>query len=337
MTDTAFIYYAPHPAHKNFAEAIDADFYPLLPDESRPHSNGLVRMLEYVRSGMHFPRGYDNYLLEGGRTLVSAATFGLLNDDSNIILLNADETFVNIVEDLGHYGFGESYVHRLCLKYIDGLMNVGEFVGKYAREAGLSVPAKTVYPSVSESNYSKLSRTNPAIGSKNIVSVAVGKPSVGFDILVEAFSRIRESHPSSELHIAGRDHPSAWNDRDGVTVHGWVKSLPGFFKQGELSVHPGRSECFPVATLEPLCAGIPSVVSEMVGTKEVMGEIDEHLVTEVDITAVSRAIDWYFNQPESYREDMSNTASQLSKQFTEENCADRFRRQFEALVSGLSE
>lgn len=336
MSDTAFIYYAPHPAHRNFAESIDMDFYPLLSEEARPSSNSIIRMWEYVNSGINLPRGYDNYLLEGGRTLVSAAVFDLLNGDENIILLNADETFINIVEGVEHYGFGEAWIHKRCLPHIDALLNVGEFVGGYAQKSGMTAPSRTVYPSISDANYQELREVNPSRGSKNIVSVGVGKPSVGFDILVDAFDQVRTEHPSAELHIAGRDHPSIWNEREGVTVHGWVDSLADFFSKGELSVHPGRSECFPVSTLEPLCVGIPSVVSHMVGTKEVMSELDENLTTQNRVAAVSKAIDWYFTQPEDYREEIADSAREISTRFTEERCAADFQNQFNDLVSELS-
>jgi glycosyltransferase involved in cell wall biosynthesis len=293
-------------------------------------------MAEYVRAGKNFPRGYDNYLLEGGRTLVAAATFGLLSKDANIILLNADETFINVVDGVPHYEIGESIVHRLCSKQLDGLIDVGEFVGEYAQRAGVSVPSRTVYPSISADLFEDLREVGPAIGSKNIVSVAVGKPSVGFDILVEAFEEVKRTHPTAELHIAGRDHPEEWNERPGVTVHGWVEDLPEFFARGELSVHPGRSECFPVSTLEPLCAGIPCVVSEMVGTKEVIKEIDGELITQVDSDSVRDAIDRYLSENEEYRRRVTAECREQSDRFTEAACADVFERQFWDLVSELS-
>lgn len=332
MGKTAFIYNDPHPAHAAFADAIGADFYPLLPDKATPSNNSVIRLLEYVHAPTSYPRNYDYYLIEGGKTLLSGAVFKLLHRDAKVVLLNADETFINVVEGLDHYGRVDGQLHRLASRQLDGMISVGEFIDDYAKRAGVSVPSEVVYPPIDDSLFDSLGNVTPSLESKTIVSVGVGKPAVGFDILVEAFSKVKEEHPEAKLHIAGKGHDKQWNKLDGVTVHGWVDDLAEFLAKGSLSVHPGRSECFPVSTLEPLRGGIPTIVSEMVGTKSVMREIDTHLVTAVSVDATADAISWYFDLDLEEKQNLSEECRARSIQFSEESCRKRFKTKFAEII-----
>jgi len=333
MSDVAFLYNTPHPAHRVFAEAVGADFHPLVPDDETA-GGGWRRLTQYVRGALTYPSGYDYYLVEGGRGLVPGFLYSLRNRDATVLLLNADETFLNLELGLEHYRAAETLAHRVSLRAVDGVLNVGEMVATYARRAGVTVPSEIVYPPVADGVYEDLLAAEPAIGSQRIVSVGENKPAVGFDVLVDAVARLRADGSQVELHLAGENHEAAWGERDGVTVHGWVEDLSSFLASGDLSVHPGRSECFPVSTLEPMVAGCPCIVSEYVGTKEVIRPIDDYLVIEEPrVEETAKAIHWYFERPRAERERLSREARAAARQFSEAECAAGFVDAYERLTA----
>lgn len=334
MVDIAFIHAKPHRAHRVFAEAIGADFYPFLGNGTTPKEGQVSRFTQYITASFDYPSDYDCYLLEGGQPLLSAALASLRND-ATVILLNADETFVNVVEGLDYYGPGEGYVHQLSMRQVDGIISVGEFVDEYVTRMGCNVPTEVVYPSIDADLFDDLIRVEPTLDRDLITTVGFGKPSVGFDILVEAFERVRENNPDAELHIAGQGHPKAWNDRPGVTVHGWVDDLATFLSQGSMSAHPGRCECYPVSTLEPMRAGCPTLVSNRVGTRSVVADLDERLVVEPTVEATADAIRWFFELSVDERREFSIRARELTEPYSEAKTAEMFVEAFERLTARL--
>lgn len=336
MQRVAFLYNTPHPAHRIFADSVDADYYSLIGSSDEPAESGPRRLLQYVTADRKYPRNYDCYLVEGGRGLVPARILSLVNPDATIIYLNADETFLNLVDGLDNYGHLETSFHQYSLTAIDGVISVGEFVDGYLRKLDLDVPSRVVYPSIKAEVYDALGDVGPAIDTKTIVSIGEGKPAVGFDILVAAFEEVREDHPDAELHIGGEGHPDEWNDIEGVTVHGWVEDLQSFFSQGSLSSHPGRSECFPVSTLEPMRAGLPCLVSDRVGTKQVVNGVSSNLVVEPTIQATANAISWYFDLRVDRRRALSADARKAASSFTDTNAAESFARAFKSLCTEIA-
>lgn len=346
--DTLFIGTFFHDLHCKYAEAIGADVFPLFGKEYEEWDDvadgALTRLRHYGRKSVEIPGGYDNYLLEGGTALIPGTILSLRERDANVILLNADETFINVVEGIEHYGAIDAYVHRFCSRTLDGVVNVGEFAAEYGRRAGVNVPSVTVKPGIGERLYHELGEVPVSVGSKNVVAVGYGKnhprrtggSSTGFDLLVEAMPGIRNVHPSAELHIAGKGHPESWDDQPGVTLHGWVEDLSEFFSSGELSGHPGRSESFSVAALEPMRAARPCVVSDMVGAKEVARKVSDDLVCEPTVEAVRETIIEYFEIPEQQRRELCERARSATEGYNEKSVVADFVDQYESLCTELN-
>lgn len=335
MTETVLLYNTPHHSHRVFADSIGADFYPLLGQDDNPSTNGVARFFEYLRASFHYPTEYDYYLLEGGRALLPAALFKLRHPEKKLILLNADEALINVVDGLDYYSKAEGLIHRASITAVDAVINVGDLLPDYLQRLDLDVPSETVYPCIEQDLYKRLASVSPAVGSQKIVTVGHGKPTIGFDLLVEAFSRVRNSFPDAELHIAGKDHPAEWDDRPGVTVRGWVDDPAEFLATGELSAHPGRAEIFSVATIEAMRAGCPCIVSPMVGAKTVVSEVDDRFIRNATPRAIAEGICWYFSQPIDKRKEYSESVRSVTDQFSEARAADQFRTAFKSLIEEI--
>lgn len=114
----------------------------------------------------------------------------------------------------------------------------------------------------------------------------------GFDLLLDAFARVRERVPNAKLVLAGDGEERAALARrvDELGLAASV-SLPGLLRGDEkakllanawLFVSSARREPFSNANLEALAAGLPMVVTAVGGNREIVGERENGLLVPPD-------------------------------------------------------
>ncbi len=132
------------------------------------------------------------------------------------------------------------------------------------------------------------------------------------DFLVEAFQRVRKRHPDASLILTGsgpilqeleeRDHP-------GVFLIGRqdLRALPNIYSGSDLFVFPSLTDTFGMAVLEAQACGLPAVVSDVGGPKELV--IDEKtgwIVRQQEVEpwakALNRILDQLAADPNSFME-----------------------------------
>ena len=98
--------------------------------------------------------------------------------------------------------------------------------------------------------------------------LAVGRlsPEKGFDLLIEAWRKIHLQLPGWQLHIAGAglEHASLTEqalDLPSVKLLGWIPNAWPLYQQASMFVLPSRYEGFPIALVEALSQGCPSIAT----------------------------------------------------------------------------
>lgn len=119
-------------------------------------------------------------------------------------------------------------------------------------------------------------------------------PLKGYDVLLPAFSRLREAGWNVELHIAGRGTDSAACKAilsEGVVTHGLISrdAVRDLIYQSDALVLASRSEVQPLALLEAMSTGIPVVATECV-PKSLRIEGGCTIVPVDDVQALSDAM-----------------------------------------------
>ena len=126
-------------------------------------------------------------------------------------------------------------------------------------------------------------------------------PMKGYDVLVAAFQRLRETGLEAELHIAGRGTDSAACRSmlsEGIVTHGLLgkKEVRDLLYQSDALVLASRSEVQPLVLLEAMSTGIPVISTECV-PKCLRVKEGSTIVPIGDAQALANAMCHIMNQP----------------------------------------
>ena len=125
-----------------------------------------------------------------------------------------------------------------------------------------------------------------------------GSAHKGFDILIEAWARVHRVSPDARLVITGAGDSSNWQEMaknlgcsESIRFAGHVSDMSSCYLEAALLVLPSRGEGISNALLEANSYGIPAVVSDIPGNREiVVNEQTGFIVTVDDIEAFAEAI-----------------------------------------------
>ena len=121
------------------------------------------------------------------------------------------------------------------------------------------------------------------VNADDLVVLAVGRHEFqkGFDVLLDAFERLRMQRPSARLLIAGRTgaesdalraQATASAIADGVTFLGFRADVPDLLCAADVFAAPSRWEGSPGGVIEAMALETPIVVSDIASMREVLGD-----------------------------------------------------------------
>lgn len=130
----------------------------------------------------------------------------------------------------------------------------------------------------------------------------------GFDLLLEAFGRVRAAHPAVRLRLIGPrgdavqllDRPGA----EGIDVLGPMPQarLAAELRRADVLVLPSRNDSYGMVVAEALASGTPVLVSGMVGAKDLVSEGKTGWIVPVgDAGALAERMAWCAGHPEAVR------------------------------------
>jgi len=335
-----FVYSGLHSSHIGFAKAINADLWYY-------HyyfcNHNLPRIFKSLINGIFLPSHYDVYICEGGSPMIPVAIKKLISNNNKKfihIVLVADPTFMMIKytpkEMRKVYTRVVNYSHKITGKYVDGAIAISKFAKESIKEI-FNIPVKVVYPYIVKERYLSLAKIKPNLDGTTIISIGDNRPSKGMDILINAFKIVKKEFNDAKLIIIGKGYDK-WKhtlDISDINIVGYAKDLTPYFRLASLYVQASRADMFPVATIESLRAGVPAIVTEMTGTKEVIEKLNKKFIRKVDANDIAEGIMYYFDLPYSKKVKLSIKARKLSAIFNEEKMCKLFRDNFYSLLEEL--
>ncbi len=319
MTQPLMLYLKPHHAHRAMGEAVGAEFVEL--DRGNP--------LDRVRAARALDVGDRPVITEGGKPLFQAVWMKFFGNCGPIIHLAADETLPNVFEKYPHYAHHERVVHFLEHQFVDGVIGISDDICDAARRLGIDNVVKT-YPFTEPWKYELLSGVSPDFGSDRLLVVAHGSAKNNLDALEDI---ARECEHDVSIDVIGNRTERL--DSEHVTGHGFVaeeERFADFFARAELFCFPAISQMFGVVVLEAMHAGLPPVITEDVGAKEIL---DERFVAATSNSALAERIDWYLDLPGEEKRALSASLRADAEPYAPEAGVERFENAYQEVINGI--
>ena len=333
---TLFLYYDPNYFHAKLAKVLHADFYPA-PKLRSEKSNIIIGGLSILKAVFALPRNYNIYFCEGTYIIPALAKrFGLLRKDAKIVNILASPLLYYMKTGIIK-GIRRNFAINL-LKEVDLFVCIGKMEQDLLKEILPNAKSIVTYPFVRPETRKRLIAENnisPNLNGHKILVIGTNSAYYkGIDLVFKAFKIIKKKFPDAELNIVGNmSDLNRYVDCNYQGVHclGYVKELVELIKESSLYVHMGRGDTFPASTLEAMLGGLPTIVSNATGTKEVIVTVNHKFAVEHDINILSRSIIKYFNL--DYKEKLL-LSKRMSKAF---NLKDRsiisaFRKNFKKML-----
>ena len=334
----------PHPSHATLARSVNADFYfvdEMVRYHDLPNAGRIKRYASWFLNALFMRNAakYDLIISEGIHfPPVIRKRLGLLKKQQKVPAMMGSETLYFLKINWYPRSSNDSVLRALAL--YDALICLSRMQADIARslivQREATVQVLEAHEAIGKERFEKFGGLSPALEGKRLLFVSNGPSGwrafyKGIETLIDTFEVVAGMHADATLTIVGE-----WDEdyveslfskldkgRDKVHFAGGNSDLAAFFQNADLCVHLANGDAFPVATLESLRAGLPVMVSDWTGTKEVIEQIDERLVVPMDPAVASERIDWYFNLPLSDKMEFSNKGREVVGQFSaEKSCAE---------------
>ena len=193
-----------------------------------------------------------------------------------------------------------------------------------------NVPNEVVHLFVDTKRYGKVKSD---LDSTNISCFARPHYLKGTDILVNAFKAVKKRYPKTELFVGGEGPlKNKYNYVSGVHMLGFCRP-EDYLKKSGLYINPSRLEPFGVNILEAMCAGIPPIVTEFCGAKEIVAKVDKSLIVKCSPDAIAKkAIELIENHD---RKRIGMMCKREAMKYTLGRCITEVRKKFKNIINSI--
>lgn len=166
----------------------------------------------------------------------------------------------------------------------------------------------------------------------------------GLDLMLQAYNIAKNINPSLEFVIVGewnqevlREHLSGFNEETvkAIKFVGGVKNMESYFAEASLYLHCARGEAYGLTVLIAMAYGLPVLVSEWTGTKEIVKQIDESYIVELNPEKIANRIVEYFDLSISERKKIGEKGKLVGTMYTEERAIQEFKDKFNKMEDDL--
>ncbi len=161
----------------------------------------------------------------------------------------------------------------------------------------------------------------------------------GVDVLMAASERLAREGASHRLQFAGGADDGLFDDTAAPAERIGYLSTPDLaaaFRRADVLVLPSRHDSFGRVVVEAMATGLPVLVSEHVGAKEVIDEGDTGWVVPAeDVDALAAQMRWCIEHPEQVRE-MHDACVDAAQDYSWEAYRERVTEVLASVVEGDS-
>ncbi|MFO0321510.1 MAG: glycosyltransferase [Bacteroidota bacterium] len=209
----------------------------------------------------------------------------------------------------------------------------------------IKTPLLSVFTGPLNSRVELLRKLKPEFKNYNIITIASGPGEgriyyKGLDIMIGSFIKAKKYLPLLKYYILGE-----WSNEDikylSATYRSeefenifFVGNKPDmtdylkYIQNSDLSIHLARGDAFPGSTTEAMHAGVPVIISNYTGTKQILNQVNSNLIVNLSQDELAEKIIWYFNLPIEEKMELSSKLKEISIYYTEENAIKLYKETF---------
>lgn len=257
----------PHTAHKLFGDAVGAEYRHFETGARLGDGADQGSPVDRLSQAAHLPT-HDVVIAEGSAPLQTLLAYTARYPSTTALYLAADETFHTLGKRRARHVW--TALRPATERLLDGVVAVGEDVAQWCRPYLGDVPTRIVHPPISDDKHdllASLSIRSPA-DPVRILSVGTAQASKQQGEIVAAAER---ADCPAEVVLLGAGHESAWYaDVPFVKTPGFVplEEFAEWFERSSIYIQASEGDSYPVATLEAMLAGLPTVVTNACGTRQ---------------------------------------------------------------------
>lgn len=344
----------PHKTHAAFADSVNADFIyvdRLLRYHDLENAGKVRRYASWLVNSVFFEnvKKYDLILSEGMHLPpVLMKKLRVLRRDQKIAGMMGDE-FLFFLNTKWYSPKTQKLLTYVLCQY-DSLICLSDFQTELANEIldGQKKMPKIIsgHEIISGERPMPSPDKLPKLNGHQLLFIAHGPSGwrgyyKGIETLLETFKIIVQKFQDAELTVIGNwdtDYidellVKTGNTRENIHFVGLQNDLMSFFEQSDLYVHITNGDAFPIASLEAIRAGLPTIVSDLTGTKEVVNKIEEKFVVPMNAAAAAAAIESYFNLPVGQKKKISEKGREVMEtQYSKELGIEEFRSAIDEIL-----
>ena len=343
-----------HKLHGRFAKSLGSevnfiDFKKRWQDENF----GFIKNFYcWIVNALSIPtRGYQYFLIDNLHVTAVIMKILRLKKGQKIIVHLGSHTLYFMFSN--QFSRINNWLHKWALKKYDALICEGQMASELAHSIlGSQCPKTyTTFLGPPEERLTHLLGTTPNFNSTRIILLAAGPTAFrayykGLDIMLKAFSLVFIQRPDVHLDILGHwedevkfKELSKYNEnvRQRIHFHGRVDNIQDYFANSCLCLHTTRGDAFPTATVEAMTAGIPTIVSDWTGTKEIVGKVDGEYIVPLDSSIIAENIINHFNLDLEEKTRLSKKFREIASEYTEESAITHYKQTFLKIESDLSD
>lgn len=196
---------------------------------------------------------------------------------------------------------------------------------------GVIIPNPIEFPLPAGSPYLDVAR-NVSVCRKLLLAVGRLDPQKGFDLLIDAFSRLASAHVDWDLAILGEGYEreqlqariTRLGLKDRIRLYGRVGNIGDWYKRSDLFVMSSRFEGFPNALVEAMASGCAVVSYDCdTGPSDIIHDGKDGILVwpAGDVAALMNKLDWLMRD-DVQRNAMRGAAAGIRERLSVEKIAD---------------
>jgi len=328
-----------HKMHQNLAKLLNADFY---------YVDFLVRWQDRNLRVFHMllswilcavfqknAKKYDVFLVDNLHISPVLLKYLRLNRKKQKIAVHLASHTLYFLK-AKKFGYINTKLQLWALKHYDGIICEGKMAVELVNELlpGNKLNVYYSFNGLSEQRDEQLTSITPDLSTKNILTIAQIAGAEfrlwykGIDLMLDAFEKANKVDPDLRYYIVGEfdhellDRYTSMLDpqvKKNIFFVGYSNDLPEYYAKCSLCLHATRGDAFPTTTIETLRVGIPTLITNTTGTKEIISQIDKDFICEMNSDKIAKQINKYFNHSSEELLVLSNKCKKAVIPYSEKN------------------